>query len=257
MEDQQFAGRLPELYAAVVLVSLFGFSSTPGSGSPAAYALLGRRGAGSAVTTSVVRRLGGPALGVLVFLAALGLWQLWAGAADSFLVPTATRCAGGVGCLADVGLPGGGRAEHEAVRRWLCHRGDDRHRPRAPRRGVPRRQAHARPAARVPASGPCDRNRARAHPHPRARRRVAHRGHRLRPLLPDPRQHRRGCARHSTGSAGHGLDAARRPVERALRIYLPAALPSIMAGLRYAVSLGLVLVIVSEFVGERTASATT
>ena len=36
-----------------------------------------------------------------------------------------------------------------------------------------------------------------------------------------------------------------------LRIYLPAALPSIMAGLRIAVSLGLVLVIVSEFVGEQ------
>jgi ABC-type nitrate/sulfonate/bicarbonate transport system permease component len=40
-------------------------------------------------------------------------------------------------------------------------------------------------------------------------------------------------------------------VERAARIYLPAALPSIMAGLRIAVSLGLVLVIVSEFVGEQ------
>ncbi len=39
-------------------------------------------------------------------------------------------------------------------------------------------------------------------------------------------------------------------VERLVRIYLPAALPSIMAGLRVAVSLGLVLVIVSEFVGE-------
>jgi ABC-type nitrate/sulfonate/bicarbonate transport system permease component len=39
-------------------------------------------------------------------------------------------------------------------------------------------------------------------------------------------------------------------VERLLRVYLPAALPSIMAGLRIAVSIGLVLVIVSEFVGE-------
>ena len=39
-------------------------------------------------------------------------------------------------------------------------------------------------------------------------------------------------------------------VERLARIYLPAALPSIMAGLRFAVSLGLVLVIVTEFVGE-------
>ena len=39
-------------------------------------------------------------------------------------------------------------------------------------------------------------------------------------------------------------------VERLARIYLPAALPSIMAGLRIAVSLGLVLVVVTEFVGE-------
>ena len=38
--------------------------------------------------------------------------------------------------------------------------------------------------------------------------------------------------------------------ERLLRIYLPAALPSIMAGLRIAISIGLVLVVVSEFVGE-------
>lgn len=39
-------------------------------------------------------------------------------------------------------------------------------------------------------------------------------------------------------------------VERISRIYFPAALPSIMAGLRIAVSVGLVLVVVSEFVGE-------
>ena len=39
-------------------------------------------------------------------------------------------------------------------------------------------------------------------------------------------------------------------LERALRIYLPGALPSIVAGLRVAVSLGLVLVVISEFVGE-------
>ncbi len=39
-------------------------------------------------------------------------------------------------------------------------------------------------------------------------------------------------------------------VERISRIYFPAALPSIMAGLRIAVSIGLVLVVVSEFVGE-------
>ena len=39
-------------------------------------------------------------------------------------------------------------------------------------------------------------------------------------------------------------------VERIWRIYFPSALPSIMAGLRIAVSIGLVLVVVSEFVGE-------
>ncbi len=39
-------------------------------------------------------------------------------------------------------------------------------------------------------------------------------------------------------------------VERIFRIYFPAALPSIMAGLRIAVSIGLILVVVSEFVGE-------
>jgi ABC-type nitrate/sulfonate/bicarbonate transport system permease component len=40
------------------------------------------------------------------------------------------------------------------------------------------------------------------------------------------------------------------PVPRAFRISLPAALPSIAAGLRVAVSLGLVAVVISEFVGE-------
>lgn len=39
-------------------------------------------------------------------------------------------------------------------------------------------------------------------------------------------------------------------VERIFRIYFPAALPSIVAGLRIAVSLGLVMVVISEFVGE-------
>ena len=37
--------------------------------------------------------------------------------------------------------------------------------------------------------------------------------------------------------------------ERILRVDLPAALPSIFAGLRVAVSIGLVMVVVSEFVG--------
>jgi ABC-type nitrate/sulfonate/bicarbonate transport system permease component len=39
-------------------------------------------------------------------------------------------------------------------------------------------------------------------------------------------------------------------VERVFRINLPSALPSIMAGLRIAVSIGLILVVISELVGE-------
>ena len=41
--------------------------------------------------TSAARRLVGPALGVFVFVAVTGIWQLWAGAEDSFLVPTASE----------------------------------------------------------------------------------------------------------------------------------------------------------------------
>lgn len=40
------------------------------------------------------------------------------------------------------------------------------------------------------------------------------------------------------------------PMERVFRIYLPAALPSIVAGMRVALSIGIVLVVISEFVGE-------
>jgi len=42
-----------------------------------------------------------------------------------------------------------------------------------------------------------------------------------------------------------------RPVERLYRLYLPAALPSIVAGLRVALSIGLALVVISEFVGAQ------
>lgn len=41
-----------------------------------------------------------------------------------------------------------------------------------------------------------------------------------------------------------------RGVERGARVYLPAALPSIFAGLRTALSIGLVLVVISELTGE-------
>jgi sulfonate transport system permease protein len=39
------------------------------------------------------------------------------------------------------------------------------------------------------------------------------------------------------------------PVEKLYRLYLPAALPSIVAGMRIAVSVGLVMVVISELVG--------
>jgi ABC-type nitrate/sulfonate/bicarbonate transport system permease component len=39
-------------------------------------------------------------------------------------------------------------------------------------------------------------------------------------------------------------------IERVFRIYFPAALPSIMAGLRIAISIGIVMVVISEFAGE-------
>lgn len=39
------------------------------------------------------------------------------------------------------------------------------------------------------------------------------------------------------------------PIARLYRVYLPAALPSIIAGMRVALSIGLVMVVISEFVG--------
>jgi ABC-type nitrate/sulfonate/bicarbonate transport system permease component len=41
-----------------------------------------------------------------------------------------------------------------------------------------------------------------------------------------------------------------RGVERSVRVYLPAALPTIFAGLRTSLSIGLVLVVISEITGE-------
>ena len=39
-------------------------------------------------------------------------------------------------------------------------------------------------------------------------------------------------------------------IERVIRIYFPAALPSIVAGIRIAIPIGLVMVVISEFAGE-------
>ena len=215
--------QIPELYAAVVLVALLGYArQRRAARRSAAYALLGRGGAVDAVKASTARRFVGPALGVLVFLAVLGIWQLWARSRE--LLPRADGERGGsesVGRLADVGLPVGGGREHEALRGRLRHSCGDRHLHRVARRDVARCPAHARSLSRMPASGAGDCDRAGRLRPPRGRRRVAHRGHRLRPLLPDPRQHRRGRARHSAGGEGHRVDAARR-AGGARRADLPA-----------------------------------
>ena len=200
---------------------------------------------------SSARRLVGPALGAVVFLAALGIWQLWAGAANSFLVPTASEVAAKAwdvwptsGFLSEVGesmkryavgfaaaavigisiglLVGASHAARRALDPFLeCLR--------------------AVPAiAIVPAVfvilEPGD-----------ASRIVVIAFGLCFPILVNTAEGVRDIPPEVRDTASM-LHVGR--VERIMRIYLPAALPSIMAGLRIAVSLGLVLVIVSEFVGE-------
>jgi ABC-type nitrate/sulfonate/bicarbonate transport system permease component len=190
-------------------------------------------------------------LGVLVFLGVLGLWELWAGAAGGFLVPTfhqvaqsawhdwrsagflaqversMQRYAVGFAIAAVIGIGLGLLigASH-AARRTLdplleCLR------------AVP--AIVLVPAAfvilgigdasriAIIAFGLCF------------------------PILVNTAEGVRGIPMEVRDTASM-LHVGR--VERIVRIYMPAALPSIMAGLRIAVSLGLVLVIVSEFVGE-------
>jgi ABC-type nitrate/sulfonate/bicarbonate transport system permease component len=202
------------------------------------------------VKTSAARRLVGPALGVLVFLAALGLWQLWAGAENSFLVPTASevaerawdvwptsdflseagqsmkRYAAGFAIAAALGialglLVGASHAAGRILDPFLeCLR--------------------AVPAiAIVPAAffilGLGDASR------------IAVIAFGLCfPILVNTAEGVRGIPLEVRDTASM-LHVGR--VERVVQIYLPAALPSIMAGLRIAVSLGLVLVIVSEISG--------
>lgn len=200
---------------------------------------------------SAARRFVGPALGVLVFLAVLAIWQLWAGAAGSFLVPTASdvaqrawdvwptsdflsevgesmkRYAVGFAIAAVIGisvglLVGASRGARRTLDPLLeCLR------------AVPA-------VAIVPAVfvilGVGDASR------------IAIIAFGLCfPILVNTAEGVRGIPLEVRDTASM-LHVGR--VERVGRIYLPAALPSIMAGLRIAVSLGLVLVIVSEFVGE-------
>ncbi len=200
---------------------------------------------------SAGRRFVGPALGVVVFLAALGIWQLWAGAADSFVVPTASevaerawevwpthaflsevgesmkRYAVGFAIAAVIGisiglLVGASHAARRTLDPFL-----------ELLRSVPA-------IAIVPAAfvilGIGDASR------------IAVIAFGLCfPILVNTAEGVRGIPPEVRDTASM-LHVGR--VERVVRIYLPAALPSVMAGLRIAVSLGLVLVIVSEFVGE-------
>ena len=201
------------------------------------------------MTRSAARRFAGPTLGVLVFLAALGIWQVWADAAKSFLVPSAfdvaerawevwptsdflsevgqsmKRYVAGFAIAAVIGiglglLVGASYTARRTLDPFLeCLR------------AVP--AIAVAPAALVilgfgDASliavivfGLCF------------------------PILVNTAEGVRGIPMEVRDTASM-LHVGR--VERVSRIYLPAALPSIMAGLRIAVPLGLVLVIVSEFV---------
>ncbi len=200
---------------------------------------------------SALRRSVGPALGVLVFVAALGIWEVWARAQPSFLVPTASevaegawhvwrtseflgeagaslkRLAAGFVIAAVIGIGVGlvvGASQQ--VRRTL-----------EPflefMRAIP-------PIAIVPATivilGLGDASRVAVIAFGLCFPILVNTADGVRAIPPELRD---------TASMLH---VGR--VERISRIYFPAALPSIMAGLRIAVSVGLVLVVVSEFVGE-------
>jgi ABC-type nitrate/sulfonate/bicarbonate transport system permease component len=201
------------------------------------------------VRASTARRFVGPVLGVLVFLVVLGIWQLWAGAANSFLVPTASEVAERAweewptsNFLSEVGvsmkryavgftiaslvgisvglLVGASHAARRTLDPFLeCLR--------------------AVPAiAIVPAAfvilGVGDASRIT----------VIAFGLCF-PILLNTAEGVRGIPLEVRDTASMLHVGS---VERVVQIYLPAALPSIMAGLRIAVSLGLVLVILSEFV---------
>lgn len=196
-------------------------------------------------------RLAGPALGVLVFLAALCVWELWARAENSFLVPTASevaerswdiwptsefrseaesslkRLVAGFAIAAAIGIAVGLLiGSSQRARRTL---------------GPFLEFTRAIPAvAIVPAAivllGLGDASR------------IAVIAFGLCfPILVNTAEGVRSIPLEVRDTASM-LHAGR--VERIARIYFPSALPSIMAGLRIAVSIGLVLVVVSEFVGE-------
>ena len=201
--------------------------------------------------TSAARRLAGPALGVLVFLAALCVWELWARAENSFLMPTASevaerswdiwptpeflleagrslkRLAAGFAIAAAIGIAlglliGSSRRARRTLEPFL-----------ELMRAIP---AVAIVPAAIVILGFGDASR------------IAVIAFGLCfPILVNTAEGVRSIPLEVRDTASM-LHAGR--VERIVRIYFPSALPSIMAGLRIAVSIGLVLVVVSEFVGE-------
>jgi ABC-type nitrate/sulfonate/bicarbonate transport system permease component len=203
------------------------------------------------VRSSAYRRLTRPALGVVVFAAALAVWELWARAEGSFLVPTASevverawdvwptpeflsevglsmkRLAAGFAIAAVIGigtglLIGASRAARRTLEPFLEFT-----------RAIP---AIAIVPAAIVLLGLGDASRIAVIAFGLCFPILVNTAEGVRAIPPEVRD---------TASMLH---AGR--VERIWRIYFPAALPSIMAGLRIAVSIGLVLVVVSEFVGE-------
>ena len=201
--------------------------------------------------TSRPRRLAGTALGVLVFVAALAVWELWARAADNFLVPTATdvaerawdiwptseflrevgmsmkRLVAGFAIAAAIGigiglLIGSSRAARRTLEPFLEFT-----------RAIP---AIAIVPGAIIVLGLGDASRIAVIAFGLVFPILVNTAEGVRAIPPEVRD---------TASMLHVGRA-----ERIWRIYFPAALPSIMAGLRIAVSIGLILVVVSEFVGE-------
>lgn len=201
--------------------------------------------------TSAARRAAGLALGVVVFVAALGVWELWARAENNFLWPTASEVLGQAWniwptseFLSEVGVSLKRLAAGFAIAAvvgigvgLLVGASLTARRTLEPLLELTR----ATPAiALVPAAllvlGVGDASR------------IAVIAFGLCfPILVNTAEGVRGIPVEVRDTATM-LHVGR--VERLWRVYLPAALPLIMAGLRVAVSIGLILVVVSEFVGE-------
>ena len=196
-------------------------------------------------------RLAGTALGVLVFFGALAVWELWARAEGSFLVPTASevaesawevwptsefltevgmsmkRLAAGFAIAAAIGigiglLIGASQAARRTLEPFLEFT-----------RAIP---AIAIVPGAIIILGLGDASRIAVIAFGLCFPILVNTAEGVRAIPPEVRD---------TASMLH---VGR--VERVCRIYFPSALPSIMAGLRIAVSIGLILVVVSEFVGE-------